>query len=793
MEKIYGNYIGIVIQNNDPECAGKIKVFVPHLTATVYKKWVEEKNNKQFNFLGANIESDITKSLGDLGKNNTTQVNGIIDELKIILPWCDCAAPLIGESSSGRYNSYNNFSSISDSNFYSTFSQTTSAADQTPGKPGSVFEQETNRLTDAFVSSAENINRPNPLAFEYVPSTYSNRAKGSFSIPAVGSHVWVFFREGNPTMPVYFATAFGGNDWNGIYEAFSGKGIDYPGTFENKNAAQTEYNANVETYRNKYVLNQKGGSIEIVNTDLSEKIKLTHYSGSFKEFNNNANIELATSNDQKLVLNDQYETVRGFKNVYVGKNLDENIKRDKYKKVGTLNAEYFQKWKEIIAPIQDNKMLFEIQRAVSDNITDTQGNIVINRNSTMQTRVGTFAIHPALNGLDSYTVLTNNSVGIPQVISLNNLNTSTSVVDGPASLNIPDLPPIPQPIFAPGVALDILRYTDDTNIQWGIGGVGFSTSSQDGIWALDPRKELLGTLIQANMQALTDIEKELGIGGSEIIQITKHKIETIGMEINNFGSFRYDSVGKMLSNEMLVDTRGTFINYEKSPLVEYVHVQDLPGGDYTLNVCNRFNVMVGAGGLNLKSLGSTNIVGTITNVAGEQVNIGSENEINIDAKTINISAEILRLRNKRQKQIYIDDNLGVNKNVIIGGGLSVEGELFVQHVTAPTEYQVTEATKVIGSILQGATIFGTAAIGPIFPGLTVNAKTGVITGTTVAPIIITLSAPSLNSILVPDHSHIFKNLPLTLHDSNTTVRDQAKKLNDGGTRVAATKRYHKKK
>ena len=222
-------------------------------------------------------------------------------------------------------------------------------------------------------------------------------------------------------------------------------------------------------------------------------------------------------------------------------------------------------------------------------------------------------------------------------------------------------------------------------------------------------------------------------------------------------------------------------------------MQDLPGGDYTLNVCNRFNVMVGAGGLNLKSLGSTNIVGTITNVAGEQVNIGSENEINIDAKTINISAEILRLRNKRQKQIYIDDNLGVNKNVIIGGGLSVEGELFVQHVTAPTEYQVTEATKVIGSILQGATIFGTASIGPIFPGLTVNAKTGVITGTTVAPIIITLSAPSLNSILVPDHSHIFKNLPLTLHDSNTTVRDQAKKLNDGGTRVAATKRYHKKK
>ena len=25
----YGNYVGIVVQNNDPEFAGKVKVFVP--------------------------------------------------------------------------------------------------------------------------------------------------------------------------------------------------------------------------------------------------------------------------------------------------------------------------------------------------------------------------------------------------------------------------------------------------------------------------------------------------------------------------------------------------------------------------------------------------------------------------------------------------------------------------------------------------------------------------------------------------------------------------------------------
>ena len=61
--------------------------------------------------------------------------------------------------------------------------------------------------------------------------------------------------------------------------------------------------------------------------------------------------------------------------------------------------------------------------------------------------------------------------------------------------------------------------------------------------------------------------------------------------------------------------------------------------------------MVGAGGLNLKSYGPVNMSGTITNIAGEQINIGSDNEINIDSgKVINISAEILRLRNKNQNK-----------------------------------------------------------------------------------------------------------------------------------------------
>lgn len=772
MKQYFGNYVGIVVQNDDPDRSGKVKVFVPHISAAVYKKWVERRTNKKFRFLGANIDNTIQQALSGSDLNQTENLTNIIEELKVVLPWAYCAAPLTSENSSGRYNNYNNFANISDSNFYSTFSQSTTAASDTPGKPGAFYEKEENRLSDAFVNAADNVNRPNPLAYEYVPSSYSNRAKGAFGVPAVGSHVWVFFREGNPTLPVYFAASYGTTDWKGIYEMYNQPSVDYPESFENRNSSSTTNDVNVETYRNKYVINQKGGTVEVINTDLNEKFKITHYSGSFKEFNNQANIELATNNDQKLVQNDSYNTVRGFRNIYTGKSLDEIIIRDKYKKVGNLNVEYMERWKETYAPIQDNKQLFEIQRTTGSNVKDTFGNIVIKRNSTQQTQVGNYAPHPALEQIN-YS-LENDSADITTQIQATKANISNAAINGPDLFLKVSLPATP--LAFPNV----VNYTTESGIIWP-SIPGYSTSSQDGFWAIDPRKQLIKELTESILPELTNIEKELGIGGSEIINISKHKVETIGAVVNDYGSIRYDPVGKMLQNELLIDTLGTYTNYEPSPLVELTHVQDLPGGTYTLTVCNRYNVLVGAGGLNLKSLGPTNITGTVMNLAGEQVNVSSENEININAKTVNISAEILRLRNTRQRQIFIENSLGVNNNLIIGGGLAVEGEVFLQHVTAPMEYQVTEATKVFAKLLSGLSFRANITLPGVMPG----------PGTSSANATVTLVADSNDNLVqCYDHSHFFKNLPLSLLNKNTEVRELAAEINGNDSRVIAQPRVH---
>ena len=84
----------------------------------------------------------------------------------------------------------------------------------------------------------------------------------------------------------------------------------------------------------------------------------------------------------------------------------------------------------------------------------------------------------------------------------------------------------------------------------------------------------------------------MGLGGNEIVEITKHKIETIGTLMNDFGSVRIDDKGKMEPSEVIIHEYGSFLNRKATPLHEYVNVTDLPGGNYTLNVCNRFNIMM---------------------------------------------------------------------------------------------------------------------------------------------------------------------------------------------------------
>jgi hypothetical protein len=231
---------------------------------------------------------------------------------------------------------------------------------------------------------------------------------------------------------------------------------------------------------------------------------------------------------------------------------------------------------------------------------------------------------------------------------------------------------------------------------------GFSKSSFGGVWMPEPRKLLLPAQIAAVMPDLAKLEAQMGMGGSEIVEITKHKVETIGMVMNDFGAVRVDPMGKMEPGYVLPTDYNTIVVNVPTPLVEQVQVDDLPGGTYTLNVCNRYSILVGAGGVNLKSYGVINISGAMANIAGEQVNIGSANEVNIDGgKRTSIVGDVVNIRQRNGEQVIIDSGLGINGNVIIRGGLYVEGDTGLQSITYVSQKQTGDAMNLSGGGRQG--------------------------------------------------------------------------------------------
>lgn len=720
-----GMYLGIVVQNNDPQYRGRVKVFVPHISPTVYKNWVENSDtvkakDKIFKFLGKNISSDL---------------NDIVDDLKLILPWAEVSSPIAGESTMGRYHAASQNASTSDGSnrsFLYPVTQTSYAqnTDNIAEKPGHIFDLASVNLSDAFNNpQLTNVNNVNKLSYNYTPECYSNSGKGSFAIPNVGAHVWVFFNSGDPLKPVVFGVSYGSAEWSSIYDATPGQpGMDYPGEYEN-DAIGTQ-SINSETYRNKYVINQKGGTLAFVNTDNREVLKMTHYSGSFKEFNNQANIELAVNNDQKLVLGDMFETIRGSRNEFTQRDFDSIIAGDHYRKVGDLNAALYKQWKTIMDPIADIKQLFDIRR--TDGVHGSVASM-FKLNGSGQTLSGNASLCPVCAG-GSTTIALNNSFA-PGYRAWANVATA-GVIAGDSTGKTDPIFGIPQwgrgvntggssglfgnfisGILQKFVGSSPLAITanlplignDGSILQNRPGypagkqcpacnGTGKSPSSFNGVWAIETKKliDLPKKIIEA-IPNLAKIEAQMGLGGSEIIEITKHKVETIGTVMNDWGAVRIDPLGKMEPAYIRPHPGATLTIRKPSPLIEQVQVDDLPGGTYSLNVCNRYNVLVGAGGLNLKSYGVVNLVGAMTNIAGEQVNIGSANEVNIDGgQRLSLVGDIVHIKQRNNEQIMLDSSVGISGNLYIKGGIYVEGNAALQQTDTPQRKRATDPVVVKG-------------------------------------------------------------------------------------------------
>ena len=513
-----------------------------------------------------------------------------------------------------------------------------------------------------------------------------------------------------------------------------------------------------EEYQNKAVINQRGGSIEVNNSTERESLNITQYSGSNIQINSNVTSELATNNKQTKVNNDSFETVLNNKNVYAGKDYIERIAENSYRLKGFKNDDQIQAakdWRETYRKIANNNSQFEILRGGRSYPGGP--------NTTQQ---GERCEDPTKNQ-ECYVADTkypDEAYGVGDDQAPPVCNSQVDEVEDYSKI----IPQITENCFK-------VKNPSDEDIQSAVGSGGYASNSEGaikypnknaategGVWAANPVHEQLQENIANIQEELSPIESRMGSGGDEEEFVYRDKIENIGATFNNYPNIRVDPEGRSQQCRVAVGKKVSFVHVDKFPHVEEVNNESMfPVGNYTLNVGNKWNVMVGSGGIQLKSTGNVEVGGTTFKVSAQKTNIQSAQGVNISSESIVDLQSKNNISLRSNRQVYIEPGLGVANNTVVGGSSYTEGEAYVQHVTAPAEIQRTEETRLFAKLLEGLKFRAT------IDGLPKDPK-----GTD--EVIITLDADSnSDKVECEPHSHHFKNLPLRLCESNDDVRSIA--------------------
>lgn len=515
-------------------------------------------------------------------------------------------------------------------------------------------------------------------------------------------------------------------------------------------------------YRNKFTFNQRGGTIEINNSTDREEVNISQYSGSNISLNNVTTSETASNNKQTKILFDEFKTVGNTSNEYIGVDRTLRVGEINYEIKGIKSEseiESINKWIELYRPIANSNSQFWINRGGLSYPYPSSETITTNIE-------GTRANNPDLN---QSRLSVNNRFegfsGIPEVTSaVNDVSTYSTVNNRNSTSN----------------AVNISPDVNDINSAFGEAGSkapgiiefgpSVSSATQNGDWSQNQNKVNLIEDILSIQDQLSELEQNFGNGGDEIEFVKRNKVQTIGAGLNNFASIRVDPFGRSQPTEVGVGINGTFNHNDYVPHVEEVdNSSNFPGGNYTLTVNNKYNVIVGSGGVQIKTSGSLNLGGSQVKLGGTEVNIsGSSGVVIGSASNVDIFSEKIQLRSNRQ--IYANGSFGVLNNLIIGGGSYVEGELYVNHITAPIEVQETMPTVVYGTPVEGKII-----------------------GRVVDGVVYGVSTP--DSIQMYSHTHHFNNIPLRLTASNEDLRvtAQTEGINNPITQVPALKQAHERK
>ena len=188
------------------------------------------------------------------------------------------------------------------------------------------------------------VNNTDPHGPTIVKNT-NDMAKGMFAFPGVGAMVWIFFREGNPLFPVYFAASYSSREWKSAYntEGISPGGENH-GTRGTQAANSMKLNPNA------------GGGLEFTHVkDASDpsgahdKAVAMIYGddGSNMVFTKGYHQIYTRHNRRDQVDGHLFSTVHGSEERWIDNDLSMNIRGNVIIKIGKVDSETMEAMKEL--------------------------------------------------------------------------------------------------------------------------------------------------------------------------------------------------------------------------------------------------------------------------------------------------------------------------------------------------------------------------------------------------------------------------------------------------------------
>jgi hypothetical protein len=529
------------------------------------------------------------------------------------------------------------------------------------------------------------------------------------------------------------------------------------------------------SFKNASIINSRGGSITTSNTENKEFVTVNTYGGSNVTLSNIGVSTFSPNNHQKSVNNDDFESINNDKSVYVGGKKYDRINSDYSIVIGdsiAFHTDAYELWNEKFTELAIANSQPNLKKTVSPVIPGVP----------VAAAPQFFPDAPNLNISNPALTELKDSIKAGKV--LNDLSIPKMKIDLKSKLNLKSLQTIVQKAVKKTIddkVNDIVKFKDSVvksvqNIPHLVDNLQLkSPSTQGGDYPLNTSKEAIPDLITKTQEELIPIEANLGDGGSMNVNVARNVRWVVGAAVNNNPQANVDMVGKQSPNAVVVTGDGTTTAVTGTPQVNEIDNHSMfPCGSFTLEIGNGFNIKTGGGGVSMVTSGGINIASdTVLKIGGLQTVIGSkdvvikgENNTSIESPNLNLTSS---------NQILINGNLGVNSNLLVKGGAFFNGELSVNHITAPREIQQTLPgfTKegAYGFLIAGAKITGNIKISNI------EQNDAIVTAT--FPFEITLDQQGNLAVELTPHGHEFPNIPLSLTESSGDVSAQ------GALRTAA--------